>query len=112
MGANKKNGNQVKDVKDKGKVAGNADELAQRAEKRAQKVMSIVCFMFFGLLVGFLWGANHMIEMVNEPTALSQAVRVGYLVATNTADVVRGAVSGLIGAGCGGVFGAALFLKV
>ena len=87
------------------------EEQFQQNERRKQKVMAIMGFGAFGLLVGLLWGANHMIAVVHDSCPLSQAAQVGYLVATNTPDWMRGLVSGAIGGCCGGGFGAALFLK-
>ena len=81
------------------------------AERRAQMVLSIVGFAVFGFLVGFLWGANQMIPQVNDPNPLCQAVKVGALIATNTADWARGGVMGILGMGIGGAFGSSLFLS-
>lgn len=86
-----------------------ADAKQRQAELQSQKVLSVVGFAAFGLLVGFLWGANHMIAQVNDSSPLCQAVKVGALIATNTADWGRGSYMGFMGLLIGGSFGSALF---
>ncbi|MDO5295465.1 MAG: hypothetical protein Q4F00_02325 [bacterium] len=86
-----------------------ADAKQRQAELQSQKVLSVVGFAAFGLLVGFLWGANHMIAQVSETSPLCQAVKVGALIATNTADWGRGGYMGFMGLLIGGSFGSALF---
>ena len=88
-----------------------ASDKQRAAERRAQMVLSIVGFAAFGFLVGFLWGANKMIPEVSDPSPLCQAVKVGALIATNTADWGRGGVMGVLGLSIGGAFGSSLFLS-
>lgn len=81
------------------------DQKQQNNERQAQMVLAVVGFAAFGLLVGVLWGANHMIAQVNEASPLCQAVKVGELIATNTADWGRGGIMGVLGLFIGGAFG-------
>ncbi|MBQ7567441.1 hypothetical protein IJT17_01395 [bacterium] len=85
-------------------------ELQQVDEMRSQMVLAVVGFAAFGFLVGFLWGANHMVAEVHSSSPLYQAAKVGCLVAINTADFGRGALMGVIGSCLGGAFGYSLFL--
>lgn len=87
-----------------------SDEQFQAIEKRTQMVLAIGGFAAFGLLVGFLWGANHMVPTVHLTNALSQATKVACMVAVNTADFGRGLVMGVIGTVIGAAFGWSLFL--
>ncbi len=123
MSKRQKNGDDVAAVK--AKKSGEAGEAAKKADKndksaaamsqeeidrRNQKLLSIGGFAGLGLLMGFLWGANHMVAQVSDACPLSQAAEVGYLIATNTAAWGRGVLTGIIGAMCGGTFGYSLFL--
>lgn len=95
-----------KDAKDKT----SAEIEQQNLEIRSQKILAIGGFACFGLLIGFLWGANHMVADVVNANPLCQASQVGCLVATNTADWGLGCITGLIGSVVGGGFGLSLFL--
>ncbi len=122
MSKRQKNGDDVAVIK--AKKGGEAGGAAKKADKndnssamsqeqidlRNQKMLSIGGFAGLGLLMGFLWGANHMVAQVSDACPLSQAAEVGYLIATNTAAWGRGVLTGIIGAICGGAFGLSLFL--
>ena len=108
----------VQDNKSKAPAAKNketqnavSEEQYQEIEKRTQMVLAIGGFAAFGLLVGFLWGANHMVPTVHFENALSQASKVACMVAVNTADLGRGMITGIIGTAIGGAFGLSLFMS-
>lgn len=97
-----------KAAKDKATKA--AEAAAAAAERRAQKKLAILGFATLGLLMGFLWGANLVVQVTNSSDSLVQAVRVGTAVATNTVAWIRGISLGIVGALLGGSFGFSLFL--
>ena len=77
----------------------------------SQKRLAIMGFGFLGLLMGFLWGANSIIDVGLSDSPLVQAARVSVAVATTTADVNKGLSYGFVGIILGGSFGYGIFLQ-
>lgn len=87
------------------------DEAAAAAERAVQKRIAIFGFGFLGLMMGFLWGANAVVQVAATPVALLQALRVGVAVATNAPELGSGLAMGLAGMLFGSTFGYSLFLR-
>lgn len=81
------------------------------ADTPPPRTLIIMGFAFLGLLMGFLWGANSIINVGHNPSPLIQAAKVGAAVATNTADWDKGLIFGFVGAVLGGSFGYSIFLQ-
>ena len=70
------------------------------------------CYGFagIGLLMGFLWGANSIIDVGQSASPLIQAAKASVAVATTSADISKGAYYGLVGALIGVSFGYSISL--
>ena len=72
---------------------------------RDQKLLYYSGFAAIGLLMGFLWGANSIIDVGQSASPLIQATKASVAVATTSADIAKGAYYGLVGALIGLSFG-------
>lgn len=75
-----------------------------------QKRLYCSCFAGMGLLMGFLWGANSIIDVGQSASPLIQAAKASLAVATTSADIAKGAYYGLVGAFIGLSFGYSISL--
>ncbi|MBQ7503441.1 hypothetical protein IJT93_12165 [bacterium] len=89
----------------------NGAAAAKDTDAPPPRTLIIMGFGFLGLLMGFLWGANSIIDVGHSPSALIQAAKVGAAVATNTADWDKGLIFGFVGTVIGGSFGYSIFLQ-
>ncbi len=77
---------------------------------RDQKLLYCSGFAAIGLLMGFLWGANSIIDVGQSASPLIQATKASVAVATTSADIAKGAYYGLVGALIGLSFGYSISL--
>ena len=77
---------------------------------KQQKLQYCSCFAGIGLVMGFLWGANSIIDVGQSASPLIQAAKASLAVATTSADISKGAYYGLVGALIGVSFGYSISL--
>ena len=80
------------------------------ADLRPPKRLAILGFAALGLLMGFLWGANSVIDVGQSTSPLIQAARVSLAIATNSANLDQGLGYGFVGLILGASFGYSIFL--
>lgn len=77
---------------------------------KQQKLSYCFSFAAAGLIMGFLWGANSIIDVGQSASPLIQAAKASLAVATTSADLAKGAYYGLVGALIGVSFGYSISL--
>ncbi len=77
---------------------------------KQQKFWYCLSFASMGLVIGFLWGANSIIDVGQSASPLIQAAKASLAVATTSADIAKGTYYGLVGALIGLSFGYSISL--
>ncbi|MGM9992365.1 MAG: hypothetical protein ACI376_05905 [Candidatus Bruticola sp.] len=65
---------------------------------KQQRTLYCLCFAGMGLMMGFLWGANSIIDAGQSEYSLVQAAKASLAIATTAADIGKGSYYGLVGA--------------
>lgn len=78
---------------------------------KQQKMLYCLSFAGMGLVMGFLWGANSIIDVGQSASPLVQAAKASLAVATTSADVAKGIYYGLVGALIGISYGYSISLS-
>ena len=78
---------------------------------KQQKMLYCLSFAGMGLVMGFLWGANSIIDVGQSASPLVQAAKASLAVATTSADIAKGIYYGLVGALIGISYGYSISLS-
>ncbi len=97
-------------ITDKASSANSSQEPPTAFITKDQKLLYCSCFAGMGLLMGFLWGANSIIDVGQSASPLIQAAKASLAVATTSADIAKGTYYGLVGAIIGLSFGYSISL--
>ncbi|MGM9998230.1 MAG: hypothetical protein ACI38Q_02360 [Candidatus Bruticola sp.] len=77
---------------------GNSDKQQTTFLTKQQRALYCLCFAGMGLMMGFLWGANSIIDAGQSASPLVQAAKASLAIATTAADIGKGSYYGLVGA--------------